>query len=43
MPLADAIGGQFKMPAVAALFQSEDFREGPMAFAQKRAPEWKGR
>lgn len=43
MPLADAIGGQFKMPAVAALFQSEDFREGPMAFAQKRAPQWKGR
>jgi enoyl-CoA hydratase/carnithine racemase len=41
--LPDAIGGQFKFPAVAALFQSEDFREGPMAFAQKRAPEWKGR
>jgi enoyl-CoA hydratase/carnithine racemase len=43
MPLDQAIGTQFKMPAVAALFQSEDFREGPMAFAQKRAPEWKGR
>ncbi len=41
--LPEAIGGQFKFPAVAALFQSEDFREGPMAFAQKRAPEWKGR
>ncbi|ATQ43929.1 enoyl-CoA hydratase-related protein [Caulobacter mirabilis] len=43
MNLEEAIKGQFKMPAVAALFQSEDFREGPLAFAQKRAPEWKGR
>lgn len=43
IPLEEAIKGQFKMPAVAALFQSEDFREGPMAFAQKRAPQWKGR
>jgi enoyl-CoA hydratase/carnithine racemase len=30
-------------PAVAALFRSDDFREGPKAFAQKRAPQWKGR
>ena len=43
IPLEEAIKGQFKMPAVAALFQSEDFKEGPMAFAQKRAPQWKGR
>jgi crotonobetainyl-CoA hydratase len=41
--LADAIGGQMKYPAIAALFRSEDFKEGPMAFAQKRAPQWKGR
>lgn len=41
--LEDAIKGQFKHPAVAALFQSEDFREGPLAFAQKRPPQWKGR
>ncbi|MDP1736035.1 MAG: enoyl-CoA hydratase-related protein [Caulobacter sp.] len=41
--LPEAIGGQFKFPAVGALFQSEDFREGPMAFAQKRPPVWKGR
>lgn len=41
--LPDAISGQFKFPAVGALFQSEDFREGPMAFAQKRPPRWKGR
>ncbi|MDO8295176.1 MAG: enoyl-CoA hydratase-related protein [Caulobacter sp.] len=41
--LPEAIGGQFKFPAVGALFQSEDFREGPMAFAQKRAPVWQGK
>jgi crotonobetainyl-CoA hydratase len=41
--LEAAIGGQMKYPAVGALFRSEDFVEGPMAFAQKRAPQWKGR
>ena len=41
--LAAAIRGQNKYPAVAALFTSEDFKEGPLAFSQKRPPQWKGR
>lgn len=41
--LEAAITGQMKYPAIRALFGSEDFKEGPMAFAQKRAPQWKGR
>lgn len=41
--LEAAIRGQNKYPAVSALYTSEDFKEGPLAFAQKRAPQWKGR
>lgn len=41
--LEAAIKGQGRYSAVAALFKSEDFKEGPLAFAQKRAPQWKGR
>lgn len=41
--LEAAIRGQNRYPAVAALFTSEDFKEGPLAFAQKRPPQWKGR
>jgi enoyl-CoA hydratase/carnithine racemase len=37
-----AYEGQINYPAVRAMFGSADFREGPMAFAQKRAPQWTG-
>jgi crotonobetainyl-CoA hydratase len=41
--LRAAYEGQMGFPAVQALFRSEDLKEGPLAFAQKRKPEWKGR
>ena len=40
--LEAAINGQNQYPAVAAMYRSADFVEGPMAFAMKRKPEWKG-
>ena len=40
--VAAAIGAQNRYPAVSAMFRSADLIEGPMAFAQKRKPNWKG-
>jgi len=40
--LEDALRNQMRYPAVSAMFASDDFKEGPKAFAQKRKPEWQG-
>jgi len=41
--LAAAIEGQNRYEAVAALYRSADFVEGPKAFAERRPPRWQGR
>lgn len=41
--VAAALKAQNRYPAVAAMYKSEDFIEGPVAFAQKRPPQWKGK
>jgi enoyl-CoA hydratase/carnithine racemase len=40
MPLEEALKKNF--PATSKLFRSKDVVEGPVAFAQKRKPQWKG-
>lgn len=39
--LEEASRQQNRLPAVRALFKSDDVREGPLAFAQKRPPQWR--
>ena len=39
--LEEAMGGRYE--GIATLTRSEDFIEGPRAFAEKRKPNWKGK
>ena len=39
--IEDAMNERY--PAIGELIKSQDFIEGPLAFAQKRPPKWQGR
>jgi enoyl-CoA hydratase/carnithine racemase len=41
--LAQAVRNEREYPAARAMLESQDYIEGPKAFAEKRKPQWLGR